>query len=53
MAQVVEPVSSPARRIAPGGWRRGLVGVALGLVAGAAAALVVRRDADADAEPGR
>jgi hypothetical protein len=41
---VVEPVSDPARRVAPGGWRRGLVGVALGVVAGALVSSVVPRD---------
>jgi hypothetical protein len=41
---VVEPVSAPTRRVAPGGWRRAAVGVALGVVAGALVSLVVPRD---------
>lgn len=43
---VVEPVSAPSRRVAPGGWRRGLVGVALGAVAGLAVAAALPRDRD-------
>jgi hypothetical protein len=41
---VVEPVSAPERRVAPSGWRRGVVGVALGVVAGALVATVIERD---------
>lgn len=43
--RLVEPASTPARRIAPGGWRRGAVGVALGLVAGLLVAAALPRDA--------
>lgn len=34
------------RTVAAGGWRRALVGLAVGIVAGAAVALVVPRDAE-------
>ena len=41
---LIEPVSDPARRVAAGGWRRAVVGIALGIAAGAAVALVSPRD---------
>ncbi|MEX1178406.1 MAG: hypothetical protein WEB09_08080 [Nitriliruptor sp.] len=41
---VIEPVSDPARRVAAGGWRRAVVGVALGVAAGALVAAVTPRD---------
>lgn len=41
---VIEPVSAPARRVAAGGWRRGAVGIALGVVAGALVAAVTPPD---------
>lgn len=40
----VEQFSHEARRIAAGGWRRALVGFAIGVGAGLLAALVVPRD---------
>lgn len=40
----VEQFEHEARRIAAGGWRRALIGVAIGVVAGLAAALVLPRD---------
>ncbi|MEX0835519.1 MAG: hypothetical protein WD010_05480 [Nitriliruptor sp.] len=41
---VIEPVSDPARRVAAGGWRRAVVGIALGVAAGALVAAVSPRD---------
>lgn len=40
----VEQFGHEARRIAAGGWRRALIGVAIGAAAGLAAALVLPRD---------
>lgn len=39
-----EPNPSPARPVAPGGWKRVLIGFAVGLAAGALIALVLPRD---------
>lgn len=44
LEHVIEPVSAPERRVAAGGWRRAVVGIALGVAAGALAALVTPRD---------
>lgn len=44
LEHVIEPVSAPERRVAAGGWRRAVVGVALGVAAGALTALVTSRD---------
>lgn len=40
----VEQFEHEARRIAAGGWRRALIGLAIGAAAGVAAALVLPRD---------
>ncbi|MBW3657115.1 MAG: hypothetical protein KY457_00645 [Actinobacteria bacterium] len=40
----VEHFEHEARRIAAGGWRRAVIGVAIGAAAGLAAALVLPRD---------
>jgi hypothetical protein len=39
-----EVVGDPARHVAAGGWRRALVGLVLGILAGAAIGLLVPRD---------
>lgn len=44
LEHVIEPVSAPERRVAAGGWRRAVVGIALGVAAGALTALVTPRD---------
>lgn len=40
----VEQFEHEARRIAAGGWKRGVIGFAIGALAGVAAALVLPRD---------
>jgi len=40
----VEQFEHEARRIAAGGWRRGVIGVLIGIAAGLLAALVMPRD---------
>lgn len=40
----VEQFEHEARRVAAGGWRRGLIGFVLGALAGLAAALVMPRE---------
>lgn len=40
----VEQFEREARRIAAGGWKRGLIGFAIGALAGVAAALMLPRD---------
>ena len=56
LENVIEPVSAPERRVAAGGWRRAVVGVLLGVAAGALVAAVSPRDtprtADAATTPG-
>lgn len=39
---VVAPVAEEARHVAPGGWRRAVVGVAIGVAAGLAVAAAAR-----------
>lgn len=41
--QVDGPSTSPERPVAPGGWKRVLIGFAIGLAAGALVALVLPR----------
>ncbi|MTV25276.1 hypothetical protein FTX61_07620 [Nitriliruptoraceae bacterium ZYF776] len=39
---VVAPVAEEARHVAPGGWRRAVVGIAIGVLAGLAVAAAAR-----------
>lgn len=39
-----EPDAAPGRPVAPGGWRRAIVGLVIGLLAGAAVAALLPRE---------
>lgn len=44
MEAIDEPLRTPERHVAAGGWRRAAIGFLVGLLAGAAVALVLPRD---------